>query len=222
MFVIQQLKNTIAKLTGFFQYSYARIRNYYPCRFVGEKRSKETNTAIIIFRELGKSQLIEMPIKELLTDPNLIAHFHPTEALQIGSIALEEFIFELPSHERKIKFNQTKEVMLNSIPNFNSKITFKNYCFKNNCFDLSILKNTYPCKLVGGKLNRINMNTIIIFTILGKRDGHEKPLRELIMNKDFIEKFHPIDAIKFGFISLGDRLFKFSEIEKIESLKKDL
>lgn len=228
MFLINQVKNTFFKLLGFFQYHYARMRNYYPCKLIGEKRSKETNNTIVVFHKIGKKQPIEIHIKDLLANPALVAQFHPTEAIKLGSIALEEFIFELPKHKRKIIFNKVKRIMLNSTHDVSPNKNIENILTKtdpcninnddNSNIDMpsSIIKNTYTCKLVGAKQGHENSETIIIYTILGKREGYEKTLRELIINKELIEKFHPTEAIKFGFISLGDILFGFSEDERNE------
>jgi hypothetical protein len=121
--------------------------------------------------------------------------------LRIGSIALEEFISGLPKNSRKQKFNEIKNMMLNPshVTSTQKNITA--------LFTEPAIKNTYPFKLVSGKPNHQGTDTIITYTILGKREGHQKNLGDLINNMELIEKFHPTETVKFGFIGLGDFLF---------------
>jgi len=214
MFVVKKLKDALAKLSGFFQYHYASSKNHYLYKLLGEKHAYDTNNTIIVFRKLGEKQPIEMPVKELLAAPHLIAHIHPKEALKIGSIALEEFIVELPENSRKQQFNKMKNIMLNSTHSLSNNESGNSPLQLQHLSPAINIKNTYPFKLVGGKSNNNGINTTITYTILGKREGHEKKLHELVNNIELIEKFHPTEAIKFGFIALGDSLFSSSQTEK--------
>ena len=68
-------------------------------------------------------------------------------------------------------------------------------------------RNQYYCKLIGEKLNpQEKSNTIILYRLLGKRDIFEISIRELLDNRDLLEKFHPTEAVKLGAIAMGDML----------------
>lgn len=211
---IKKIIHIILSLRGFIQYHYACTKNHYGCKLMGEKRDQSSNISTIIFRNLGELCYREVPVKELLATPQLLANFHPKEALRIGSIALEEFIYEIPKEIRKEKFNHMKNIMLSSIHDISSakNILLEEEFFKKSTrFESDIVKipnkNKYSFRLVGGRFNKETYNTTITYTILGKRNGHEKSLHDLIGNNELIEKFHPTEAVKFGFISSGDALF---------------
>lgn len=215
MFIIQKVKDVVVQFIGFFQYYCAAfMRNYYPCKLDGEKRSEETKETIVVFHKSGSTCLLEMPIKELLADTSLIANFIPEESVKIGYIALEQFLLEVPLDERTSKFNQIKHIMLNSTCDVTQNLNFNDLFFDIKTFKSNIngenhrsSRNVYPCRLVGGKVDVITTRTRVIFTVLGKRDGYDKALDDLINNKDLLNKFHPTEAVKFGFIYMGDTLF---------------
>lgn len=219
MFIIKKIKDLFVRIEGFFQYHYfSFMRNYYPCKLVGERRLVKGNEITVIYHKSGHSIPFEKPIKKLLSDYNLISFFNPDESLKIGFIAFEEFIFEEPHEERMIKFNAIKSAMLNS--NYDTKKSFNfsslfsekvNAEYKENYVG-NLHKNTYPCRLVLGNNCNKNNETTITYTLFGKRDGYEIKLRELILNKELLIKFHPTDAVKFGFIYMGDVLFEFHKI----------
>ena len=222
MFIIQKINGVITRAIGFFQYYYAAfMRNYYPCKLDGEKHSEEANEAIVVYHKAKNRLSLEIPIKELLSNPTLIADFQPEEALKIGYIALEQFVLEVPLNERTLKFNQIKHIMLNSTCDVTQNFNFRNLFFETtdestkHCDINHLNKNIYPCRLVGVKSNNITSETRIIFTVLGKRDGYDTTLSELIKNKDLLNKFHPTEAVKFGFIHMGDTL-----LGSIDSTKK--
>ncbi len=211
---IKKIKHMISNLTGFFQYHYANTKNHYTCRLLGEKY--KDNHVVISFRNLGESHTTEISIQELLSTPFLIANFHPKEALIIGSIALEEFTLGLSKNDQKEEFYKIKNIMLNSIHDITRSIkdSYLEESFLINqkksiktSFIRQHPKNKYPFKLVGGKSSDQINGTVITYTILGKREGHEKDLREIINNSELLEKFHPTEVVKFGFISLGDSIF---------------
>jgi hypothetical protein len=215
MCILRKAKEIFSKQTGFFQYYYAvYMRNYYPYKLIGEKQSESTNGTIIIFNKTGSIASSEISIKKLLSDLALISNFNPEDAYKIGFIALEQFICEVPLEERFCKFNEIKKIMLNSTGCINQNINLSNFIFNDNDEKPSINnskitqhKNTYPYRLVGEKNNKNTSETTIIYTILGKRDGYTKSLKNLILHKEIIGKFHPTEAVKFGFIYMGDILF---------------
>lgn len=215
MFVIRKVKYLAVQLMGFLQYYCAAfMRNYCQCKLHGEKRSTETNETVVVYHKAGNSRSLEISIKELLSNPTLISNFYPEDALKIGFIALEQFVFEMPLGERTIKFSQVKQIMLNSTYDVTQKSNPFNLFFESINCEINknnepnyLCKNIYPCRLVGGKADNIALGgTRITFTILGKRDGYDITLSELINNKALLKKFHPTEAVKFGFIHMGDTM----------------
>lgn len=73
-------------------------------------------------------------------------------------------------------------------------------------YKLSEMRNVYSHKAVGHHTNE-HGDTIILFTIMGKRDIYRIPIQTLMENKDLLERFHPCQTAKFGAISMGDVLF---------------
>lgn len=218
MFVIKIIKDLFNKVDCFFQYYYfSFMRNYYPCKLVGEKRSGETNNITVVYQKSGDSIPSEKTIKKLLSDYELISFFNSEESLKIGFIAFEEFILEEPFEERMMKFNLIKNIMLNSTDDINKNFDFSRLFSEKIVTDYKVnskngsSKNTYPCKLVDGSTCNVTNGTTVTFTVFGKRDGYEIKLRELILNKELLLKFHPTDTVKFGFIYMGDILFGFTE-----------
>jgi len=69
------------------------------------------------------------------------------------------------------------------------------------------IRNVYTHRSVGQTQGR-NGETIILYTILGKRDVYRISIEKLMEDKDLLERFHPCQTVKFGVISLGDVLFQ--------------
>lgn len=215
----RKLRILLNNLSGFFYYHHANLRNCYAYKLLGKKYANDEHEHSIVFRKSGETRITEMPVKEVTVNPSLIAQFHPTSALKIGIIALEELVYALPKETRRQQFINIKKSLLNSTltDNMNNaeKPQLLNFpSLDTQAFSLNI-KNTHPFKMAGGKCKNKNLDTIIIYTIFGRREGHEKLLKELIDNNALIEKFHPIDAFKLGFIFRGDDLF-FSPSEPID------
>jgi len=222
--VMKKIKNLIIKTKQFINCLYylrsSIAKNTYPCKLVGEKINPLGNGTIILYKIRGEQDNNEIPLQYLLNTKKLIEKFHPTDAVKLGSIALKDILLELNENERNQKFNIIKNIMLNSthdiypikefkILDYQHKTpTFNNSVNKDDYLDSAVMGNTYPCKLVGSKATDNTSLTIIIFTILGKREGYEKSLSELLKDKKLIERFHPTEAIKFGFIALGDSIFE--------------
>jgi hypothetical protein len=72
-------------------------------------------------------------------------------------------------------------------------------------YKLAESKNVYPYKIVGQSYT--DNTTIIIYTILGKRDIYKTPIKELMDDDNLINYFSPKQAAKLGAIALGDILF---------------
>ncbi len=202
------------KVIGFFVYHYySLMRNYYPFKLIGEKISVEKADRIIIFTRVGFINNIEISIKNLLGNPSLISCFHPSDAFKLGASSLEEIIFNLPKKDQMNKFNSIKKIISNSINNSFLRFYLEDNEYENNFVienreDIAniLINNKYLCKLVGIE-NKKNNDTLITFTVLGRRDGHEKLLSALVKDNSLIGKFHPSDALMFGFIYFGDIYF---------------
>ncbi|OGT31566.1 MAG: hypothetical protein A3E87_00240 [Gammaproteobacteria bacterium RIFCSPHIGHO2_12_FULL_35_23] len=71
------------------------------------------------------------------------------------------------------------------------------------------IKNRYPCRIIRIK-NELVMNktTHIIYQAVTKLNLRELALKELVNDPLLIEKFHPTDCIKLGFLSAGELLIK--------------
>lgn len=112
--MIKKIKNGIKKIIGFFQYHTDSLKNYYPCTLVGERPSKEGNT-VILYRILGKRDIFEISIKELLEDSKLVSSFHPTAAVKFGAIAMGDILLMEDHGKRSAKFDLIKRKMLESV-----------------------------------------------------------------------------------------------------------
>jgi hypothetical protein len=80
-------------------------------------------------------------------------------------------------------------------------------------YKCSEMQNIYSHKAIGQRQNKEG-TTIIMYTILGKRDVYEISINDLMDNKRLLERFHPCQAAKFGVISLGDVLFTLPQHQR--------
>lgn len=102
------VENTITA----WRYHISSLRNYYPCKLVGEIEVDGENKTLIRYRTLGKRDTYTIPIQELLEDRDLIEKFHPTEAIKFGAIAMGDILLSLPEDKRQQKFEEIKQKML--------------------------------------------------------------------------------------------------------------
>ncbi|MBA3660217.1 MAG: hypothetical protein H0W64_00635 [Gammaproteobacteria bacterium] len=217
------IKRVIFKCNEFINYLYylkfSFKKNFYPCKLLGEKLILKNDEQLIIFKLMGKkSHYIEL-LSSLFLNKELISGFSPKDTLKLGGLAFNDIIIKLPENEKLEKFKKVKEVMLasthdifpSSLPT-NERLISDAYN-KTTTDDISALltfaisKNNYPFKLVGYKSTPGCQDTTIVYTIFGRRDGHRKILSEIISKNDFLEKFHPTEVIKFGFINSGEEYF---------------
>lgn len=234
MVTMKKIRKLIFGIKHFVNYLYyfksSITKNSYLCKLVGEKINPLGGGTIVTYKILGLQGNNEIALQELLSNKTLIERFHPAEAAKLGSIAFEDVTSEVSENQKKEVFCQIKNIMLNSIhdtcPNKKFEDSTPEYNRiepkrTNNLFEhLSsvIIENKYQCKLVAGKSSPSGDDTIITFTMLGKREGYEKLLQKLLSDKKLLEKFHPTEAIKFGFIARGDFTFGLPEMEKIEKM----
>lgn len=69
------------------------------------------------------------------------------------------------------------------------------------------IKNRYPCRVVGERVDPKNRGTVVIYKVLPKKEEFEINLRDLLDQPLLIEKFHPTEAIRLGFMAFGDLFF---------------
>lgn len=81
------------------------------------------------------------------------------------------------------------------------------------------IRNVYSHKAVGQHTDE-NGETIILFTIMGKRDIYRIPIKKLMDDKELLERFHPCQTAKFGAISMGDVLFSLPPDQREQRYKK--
>ena len=81
------------------------------------------------------------------------------------------------------------------------------------------LRNFYSHKAVGQKTNE-DGDTIILYTILGKRYIYTISIQNLMETKELLERFHPCQAAKFGSIAMGEVLFSLPSDKREMSFKK--
>lgn len=99
-----------------------------------------------------------------------------------------------------------------------SKITGRVY------YSLASIKNRYPCRLVKIDQNiSSNQNSQVTYQAINKINIRTEDIQEIISDAVLLEKFHPTDCVKMGFISCGDILFNnCSDIEELKALYKKI
>lgn len=112
--IFSRAKVTLQNLIGFFQYHCTLPKRYYPYQLVGEKKNlSDTSKTTILFRVIGKRDIFEMPIHEILEKSEIIEKFHPKDTIKFGAIAMGDTLFREPNEDlRKGKFLQIKQQML--------------------------------------------------------------------------------------------------------------
>jgi len=92
-------------------YKLSEMRNVYTHKAVGQREGKNGKT-LIRYTILGKRDLYDIPIKELMDNKELLERFHPCQTAKFGAIALGEVLFALPNEQRENLYNNIKEQML--------------------------------------------------------------------------------------------------------------
>jgi len=225
MHKLQWIFNKIRYSINYFYYFTASLaKNVYPCKLVEAKSNLSDKGIIIIYKILGCSKNCEIPLQKLLENKKNLEIFHPIDAAKLGSIAFKEIICDLPKDKRVKEFQRIKNIMLHSTHDVYSDELIINSEYSNDqCIeykDLTFLypiisKNKYYCKLVGGKNDSLKIGTTIVYTLLGKREGYERSLQE-ILTGDLLQKFHPTEVLKFGFIFEGDSMFYLTKTGKAQ------
>lgn len=81
------------------------------------------------------------------------------------------------------------------------------------------IRNVYSHKAVGQQTGK-DGETVILYTILGKRDLYKISIEQLMDNKSLLERFHPCQTAKFGAIALGDVLFSLPADQREQRYNK--
>lgn len=105
----ESLRNKMRLSTG----ASISMRNRYPCLLIGEKHLHDKNKTVIQYIIKSKRDTVyEISIEELLNDPMLIEKFHPTQAVKIGCIAMDDILYSTPEDQRKQKYRSIMYQML--------------------------------------------------------------------------------------------------------------
>ena len=100
---------------GSFFYVLENYKKRYPYMLVGEKQSVVQNehAILLLYRVVGKRAIIESTANALCNDKNLISKFHPLDVRVIAFIAGVEQTLNIPTEQRKLRFEQLKETIFN-------------------------------------------------------------------------------------------------------------
>ncbi|MBS0350086.1 MAG: hypothetical protein JSR33_02680 [Proteobacteria bacterium] len=78
-------------------------------------------------------------------------------------------------------------------------------------YSIESIKNRYPCKIVKVKnTESYNKKASVLYQAATKINIRESTVAEILSDPLLIEKFHPTDGIKLGFLSAGEILLKES------------
>ena len=82
------------------------------------------------------------------------------------------------------------------------------------------IKNRYPCKIIKIK-DHFNpkKTTKVTYQAVTRFNLRESRVDDILDDPMIIEKFHPTDGVKLGFLAAGEILFKSSK--SIEEIKQD-
>ena len=69
------------------------------------------------------------------------------------------------------------------------------------------MRNRYPCKIVGEKFDETTHKTTVMYKVLTKKEEFEIGLEDLLDNQSLLEKFHPTQTVKLGFMAFGEIFF---------------
>lgn len=83
------------------------------------------------------------------------------------------------------------------------------------------IKNRYPCRVVGERINSNTQETIVLYKVLPRKEEFEINLKDLLDQPMLVEKFHPTEAIRLGFMAFGDIFFNQPK-EKAYSKYQDM
>lgn len=117
MGLYKKVNRFFSNIYDMIHYNLATRQNKYRCILVSEIQNvQDQYNTVITYRILGKRNLFEITIRELLEQHALINQFSPIDAMKLGEIAMGDFIFsefEMSGREEaQKKFNLLKNKML--------------------------------------------------------------------------------------------------------------
>src|SRR3990167_8011027 len=76
-------------------------------------------------------------------------------------------------------------------------------------YSVESIRNRYPCKLIKIKNHTdFDRKTLVTYRAVTRTNLRELTLEEILNDPMIVEKFHPTDAVKLGFLSAGEILLK--------------
>ncbi len=76
-------------------------------------------------------------------------------------------------------------------------------------YSVESIKNRYPCKLIKIKNHTdFDRKTLVTYQAVTRVNLRELTLEEILNDPMIIEKFHPTDAVKIGFMSAAEIFLK--------------
>lgn len=88
------------------------------------------------------------------------------------------------------------------------KAFFKKFKARYN-YSVESMKNRYPCKVIAIKYaDDLSRPCEITYQYVTRLNIRKASLKDLLADRLLVEKFHPSDCVKFGFISAGEILFR--------------
>lgn len=86
-------------------------------------------------------------------------------------------------------------------------------------YSLESIKNRYPCKIIKLKeLSDLQKPSEITYIAATKFNIHTTTAQTILEDPLLVEKFHPTDGVKLGFLACGEILLK--ETTSIDEVKK--
>ncbi len=74
-------------------------------------------------------------------------------------------------------------------------------------YHFSSIKNRYPCRVTAERIDSTTQETIVVYRVSPRKDEFEIKLKSLLDQPLLIEKFHPTEAIRLGFMAFGEIFF---------------
>lgn len=89
------MKKIAEKLKNKFHYTIESIRNRYPCKLIKIKNFDDPNKkTLVTYQAVGRFNVRESTLENILNDPMIIEKFHPTDAVKIGFLSAGEILLK--------------------------------------------------------------------------------------------------------------------------------
>jgi hypothetical protein len=80
-------------------------------------------------------------------------------------------------------------------------------------YKMSSLRNRYPCRVTGERFDENTRETIVFYKVIPRKEEFEIKLKDLLEDQHLIEKFHPAQTVKLGFMAFAEIFFNFRNKE---------